>query len=57
MGTAFNAQVLIINDGNGDGNKDRIGDGRGGLKKRKNPHKNCRRDVGNGVYLDGKKKT
>ena len=26
MGTAFNAQVLI-NDGNGDGNKDRIRDG------------------------------
>ena len=26
LGTAFNAQVLI-NDGNGDGNKDRIGDG------------------------------
>ena len=30
-------------DGNGDGNEDGIGEGGGGAKKRKKPHKNCRR--------------
>ena len=34
-------------DGNGDGNKYGIWAGGGEAKKRKKPHKNCRRDVGN----------
>ena len=31
-------------DGNGDRNEGRIGEGGGEVKKRKKPHKNCRRD-------------
>ena len=43
-------------DGNGNWNEDRVGEGGGEAKKRKNPHKSCRRDVGNGGDLDGKRK-
>ena len=43
-------------DGNGDGNEDRIGEGGTETKKRKKPHKTCRRHVGNGRDLDGKRK-
>ena len=45
-------------DGNGDkgGNGDRIGEGGGETKKRKKPHKSCRRHVGNGGDLGGKRK-
>ena len=40
-----------------DGNpcEHRIGEGRGEAKKRKRPLKSCRRHVGNGKYLGGKK--
>ena len=42
-------------DGNegedGNGNEDRIGDSGGEAKKRKKPHKSCRRHVGNGGDL------
>ena len=31
-------------DGNGDGNENRIGEGGRQTKKRKKPHKHCRRD-------------
>ena len=43
-------------DGNrdGNGNEDGMGEGEGETKKRKK-YKNCRRDVGNGKYLCGKK--
>ena len=49
-------------DGNGDvdnenGNEDRIGEGGKEAKKRNKPHKSCRRHVGNGGDLGGKKKT
>ena len=43
-------------DGNGDSNEDGIGEGGGGSKKRKKPHKSCRRDVRNGGDLGGKRK-
>ena len=43
-------------DGNGDGNEDGIGKGGGETKKRKKPHKSCRRDVENGGDLGGKRK-
>ena len=48
-------------DGNGDedngnGNEDRIGEGGREAKKRKKPPKSCRRHVGNGGDLDGKRK-
>ena len=47
-------------DGNGDvdgyGNEERIGEGRGEAKKRKKPHKTCRRHVGTGGDLRGKRK-
>ena len=48
-------------DGNGDedngnGNEDRIGEGGREAKKRKKPHKSCRRHVGNGGDLGGKRK-
>ena len=42
-------------DRNGDGNKDEIGEG-GEANKRKQPHKSCRRDVGNGGGVSGKRK-
>ena len=42
-------------DGNGDGSGDGIGDGGGEAKKRKKPHKSCRRDVENGGDLDRKR--
>ena len=45
-----------MQDGNGDGNEDRIGQGGGEAKKRKKPHKSCRRDVGNGGDLGVKRK-
>ena len=35
-------------NGNGNGNEDRVGEGVGEAKKRKKPHKNWRRHVGNG---------
>ena len=43
-------------DGNGDGNEDGIGEGGGEAMKRKKPHKSCRRHVGHGVDLSGKRK-
>ena len=51
-------------DGSGDGNESRSGDGnedgivggRGEAKKRKEPHKSCISDVGNGSDLGGKRK-
>ena len=47
-------------DGNGDedgnGNKDSIGKGGREANKRKNQHKTCRRNVGNGEDLRGRKK-
>ena len=43
-------------DGNGDGNEDGVGEGGGEAKKRKKPHKNCRRDVGTGGRLWWKEK-
>ena len=47
-------------DGNGDkdgnGNEDRIGEGGEKAKKRKKPHKTCRRHVGNGGDFGGKRK-
>ena len=43
-------------DGNGDKNEDRIGEGREEAKKRKKSHKKCRRDVGNGQDLSGKRR-
>ena len=43
-------------DGNGGGNEDGIGEGGGEAKKRMKPLKSCRRDVGNGGDLGGKKK-
>ena len=33
--------------------RDRIGEGGGESKKRKKPHKSCRRNVGNGADLGG----
>ena len=42
-------------DGNGNGNDDRIGEGRREAKKRKKLHTSCRRHVGNGENLDGKR--
>ena len=49
-------------DGNGDedngnGGEDRIGEGGREAKKRKKPHKTCRRHVGNGGDLGVKRKT
>ena len=41
---------------NGNGNEDRIGEGGGEVKKLNKPHKSCRRHVGNGGDLDGKRK-
>ena len=43
-------------DENGSGNKDRIGEGGREAKKRKEPHKSCRRHVGNGGDIGGKRK-
>ena len=47
-------------DGNGDeddgnGNEDRTGEGRREAKKRKKPQNSCRRHVGNGGDLGGKR--
>ena len=42
-------------NGNGNGNEDRIGEGGREAKKRKKPHKSCRRHVGNGGDLGGKR--
>ena len=44
------------NSGDGNGNEDRIEEGGREAKKRKKPHKSCRRHVGNGGDLDGKRK-
>ena len=44
-------------DGNGDRNEDGIGEGGREANKRKKPHRSCRRNVGNGGDLDGKRKT
>ena len=47
-------------DGNGDeegnGNEDRIGESGGEAKRRQKPHKSCRRHLGNGGHLVGKRK-
>ena len=42
-------------DGNGDGNEDGIGEGGRAAMKRKKPLKSCRRYVGNGGDLGGKR--
>ena len=41
---------------NGNGNEDRIGEGGRETKKRKKPQNSCRRHVGNGGDLGGKRK-
>ena len=41
---------------NGNGNEDRIGEGGREAIKRKKPQNSCRRCVGNGGDLDGKRK-
>ena len=41
---------------NRNGNENKIGEGGREVKKRKKPHKNCRRHVGNGGDLGGKRK-
>ena len=43
-------------DEDGNGNEDRIGEGGKEAKKRNKLHKSCRRHVGNGRDLSGKKK-
>ena len=43
-------------EGNGNGNEGGIGKGGRGTKKRKKPHNNCSRHVGNGGDLGGKRK-
>ena len=46
-------------DGNRDednGDEDRIGERRRGAKKHKKPQNSCRRHVGNGGHLGGKRK-
>ena len=43
-------------DGIGDGNEDGIGENGREAKKRKKPNESCRRDVGNGGDLGGKRK-
>ena len=40
----------------GNGNEDRIGEGGRAVKKRKKPQSSCRRHVGNGEDLGGKRK-
>ena len=44
-------------DDNGNGHEDRIGEGGREAKRRKKPHKICRRHVGNGGDLGGKRET
>ena len=44
-------------DGNGDGNEDGIGECGIEAKKRKNPHKSCRRHEGNKGDFGGKRET
>ena len=43
-------------DGIGNGNEDGIGESGREANKRKKPHKSCRRHVGNGGDLSGKRK-
>ena len=43
-------------DSSGDGDEDRIGEGGREAKKRKKPQNSCRRQVGNGGDLGGKRK-
>ena len=43
-------------DGNGDEKEDGIVEREGEVKKGKKPHKSCRRHVGDGVGLRGKRK-
>ena len=43
-------------DGGGDGDEDGIREGGGGATMRKKPQNSCRRDVGNGRNLGGKRK-
>ena len=62
LGRTQDGNVDGSGDGNesssrdGNGNEDRIGEGGGEAKKRKKPHNSCRRHVGNGGDLDGKRK-
>ena len=42
--------------GDGNGNEDRVGEGGREAKKRKKPQNSCRRQVGNGGDLGGKRK-
>ena len=44
-------------DGNGNGNEDRVEESGREAKKRKKPHKSCRRHVEKGGDLGGKRKT
>ena len=54
MGTGTGAGTETRRDRNR--NEDKIGEGGREAKKRKKPHKSCRRHVGNGRDLGGKRK-
>ena len=45
-----------VDEDNGNGNEDMIGEGGREVKKRKKPQNSCRRQVGNGGNLGGKRK-
>ena len=51
---SWNGNESSSGDGDGDGN--RIEEGGGQSKKRKKPHRSCRRDAGNEGDLGGKRK-
>ena len=55
-GTGAEARTVAEDDrDNGDGNEDKIGEGRRDVKKRKKPQNSCRRRAGNGGDLGGKR--
>ena len=57
-GTGTGTTVIMLRTGaQGREARDKIGEGGREAKKRKNSHKSCRRDVGNGAALGGNKKT
>ena len=47
-------RIMLSTRAQGRETRDRTGEGSGELKKRKKPHKSCRRHVGNGGDLGGK---
>ena len=55
MGTGVGTRGLI-QDGNGDGNEDGVGESGKKVKKRKKSHKRCRRYVGHRGDLGGRRK-